>query len=264
MVYKGGKANRSPSCVFVGNLPEKVEESEIRDLFEKYGTIREIDIKKGRTSNYTSYAFLDFEEVRCAEEAVEARDGYEYEKNRLRVEIAGERKSRRNRSSDKHDDGGHYPPPVRTDYRLVISHLPRGCRWHHLKDHMRKAGPVGYVSVEGSRGYVDFMHRSDMKYALRKLDRTELRTSDDSCRIKVRLDESYRSDRRRRSRSRSRSRTRRRSPSRSYSRRNRSRSRSRNRQRSRSSPSIGRDRRIDADEFHAEDKSSRGTSKSPN
>ncbi|EKX73992.1 pre-mRNA splicing factor, putative [Theileria equi strain WA] len=224
MVYKGGKANRSPSCVFVGNLPEKVDDRDIHEIFDKYGEIRDIDIKHGKTSNYTSYAFIEFESVRSAEDAVECRDGYEFDRYRLRVEFAGEKKSRRHPRSSYEDRGSRYPPPTRTDYRLVISNLPHGCRWQHLKDHMRKAGPVGYVNIQHGRGYVDFMHKSDMKYALRKLDGTELSTSEDSARIRIKKDD-YR-------RSRSRDAYRRRSHSRGrYASRSGSRRRSRSRSR---------------------------------
>ncbi|EAN34103.1 RNA recognition motif family protein [Theileria parva strain Muguga] len=204
MVYKGGKANRSPSCVFVGNLPDRVDERDIQDLFDKFGEIKDIDIKHGKTSNYTSYAFIEFASVRSAEDAVDSRDGYEYDRYRLRVEFAGEKRPRRYPSYERprdRDRSNRYPPPTRTDYRLVISNLPHGCRWQHLKDHMRKAGPVGYVNIVHGKGFVDFLHKSDMKYAIRKLDGSELSTPDDSCRIRVKKDEYRRS----RSRSRHRS-----------------------------------------------------------
>ncbi|UKK00650.1 splicing factor [Theileria orientalis] len=217
MVYKGGKANRSPSCVFVGNLPEKVDNRDIHDLFDKFGEIKDIDIKHGKTTNYTSYAFVDFASVRSAEDAVDSRDGYEYERYKLRVEFAGEGKPRKHDYDDRRDRDKHrYPPPTRTDYRLVISNLPHGCRWQHLKDHMRKAGPVGYVNISHGKGYVDYMHKSDMKYALRKMDGSELSTPDDTSRIKLRRE-------RRRSRSRDGHRRR------SHSRRSRSYSRDRSR-----------------------------------
>uniref|UniRef100_A0A3B0MV89 Splicing factor (SR protein), putative n=1 Tax=Theileria annulata TaxID=5874 RepID=A0A3B0MV89_THEAN len=202
MVYKGGKANRSPSCVFVGNLPDRVDERDIHDLFDKFGEIKDVDIKHGKTSNYTSYAFIEFASVRSAEDAVDSRDGYEYDRYRLRVEFAGEKKPRRYPSYDRprdRDRSNRYPPPTRTDYRLVISNLPHGCRWQHLKDHMRKAGPVGYVNIVHGKGFVDYMHKSDMKYAIRKLDGSELTTPDDSCRIRVKKDEFRRSRSRHRS-----------------------------------------------------------------
>lgn len=175
---------RSPSCVYVGSLPDDVRERELEDLFLKFGRIVDIDIKKGRTSNGTAYAFVEFEHVKDAMQAVDRRHGYIFGNHRLRVERTGERKIR------KREPFG--APPQRTDYRVVVSHLPDGCRWQHLKDHMRRAGDVGYANIEGGRGIVEYMRYDDMMYALDKLDATEmLGPYGAPSVIKVREDEGY-------------------------------------------------------------------------
>lgn len=46
--------------LFVGNLPGDIRESELRRLFDCYGTIDDVDIKTLADSN-AAYAFLLFE-----------------------------------------------------------------------------------------------------------------------------------------------------------------------------------------------------------
>jgi arginine/serine-rich splicing factor 1/9 len=82
----------SGSRVYVGNLPPDVRESEIERIFDRYGRIRDINIKAprdmGRGPN-TSFAFVEFEDPRDAEDAVHEEDGQNFDRMRLRVEIAG-------------------------------------------------------------------------------------------------------------------------------------------------------------------------------
>eukprot|EP00639_Heterosigma_akashiwo_P029038 CAMPEP_0194677362 /NCGR_PEP_ID=MMETSP0295-20121207/9456_1 /TAXON_ID=39354 /ORGANISM="Heterosigma akashiwo, Strain CCMP2393" /LENGTH=128 /DNA_ID=CAMNT_0039562169 /DNA_START=105 /DNA_END=487 /DNA_ORIENTATION=+ len=72
--------------VYCGNLPMNVRERDIEDIFYKFGKIRSVDIKTpGRPP---AFAFIEFDDARDAEDAVRSRDGYEYEGERLRVEMS--------------------------------------------------------------------------------------------------------------------------------------------------------------------------------
>ena len=53
----------------VENLPSDVRERELEDLFDKYGKIRDIDVRRG------GIAFVDFDDDRDAEDAVRRMDG---------------------------------------------------------------------------------------------------------------------------------------------------------------------------------------------
>lgn len=213
----------SSSRIYVGNLPDDISEREIEDIFYKFGRIRDIDIKCGRNSNGTAYAFVEFDDPRDAEDAVYDRDGYKFCGDRLRVEFTGERRPRKTIGNS----GG---PPKRTDYRVVVTGLPQSASWQDLKDHMRKAGPVGYANIEHGIGVVEYENGDDMEWALRKLDRSEFKNIFHCCCIRVRRD-GWRSTsrshsgytKRRRGRSRSISASRRRSCSGSSSYRNRGR-----------------------------------------
>ena len=105
---------------------------------------------------------------RDAEDAVYARDGYDYDGYRLRVEFpkGGGGSFRGGRSG-----GGRGPPARRSQYRVLVTGLPPTGSWQDLKDHMRDAGDVCYSDVfKDGTGVVEYLKREDMKYALKKLD----------------------------------------------------------------------------------------------
>merc|ERR1711872_490499 len=195
-----------------------------------------IDLKNRRGP---PFAFVEFEDARDADDAVYARDGYDYDGYKLRVEFprGGGGSFRGNR-----DRGGYRgdrrpgPPARRSQYRVMVTGLPPTGSWQDLKDHMREAGDVCFSDVyKDGTGAVEYLRYEDMKYALKKLDDTKFRSHEGETAY-VRVKEDYggggSSSRRSRSKSRSRSRSPRRSrgsPTYSPVRRDRSYSRSRSR-----------------------------------
>ena len=71
------------TMIYVGNLPLDVRESELDKLFYSFGRIKRIDLKVPMRP--PAYAFIDFEDPRDAEDAVEERDGYSFAGEKLRV-----------------------------------------------------------------------------------------------------------------------------------------------------------------------------------
>ncbi|XP_061607667.1 serine/arginine-rich splicing factor 1B [Phyllopteryx taeniolatus] len=228
-----GPAGSNDCRIYVGNLPPDIRSKDVEDLFYKYGSIRDIDLKNRRGG--PPFAFVQFEDPRDADDAVYGRDGYDYDGYRLRVEFP-----RSGRGGAAGAPRGRYGPPSRrSEYRVIVSGLPPSGSWQDLKDHMREAGDVCYADVnrDGS-GVVEFVRKEDMTYAVHKLDNSKFRSHEgETAYIRVRMD-GHRSPSYDRSRSRSRSKSR----SRSYSparrgraspryspRRSRSRSRSRSR-----------------------------------
>jgi len=242
--------------IYIGNLPLDIRESELDDLFYKYGKIKEIDLKT--PARPPAFAFITFADHRDAEDAIHGRDGHNYDGYRLRCEFAkGDRRGGGGGEIDRYrgeprrggTGGGR-----RTDYGVTVTNLPRGCSWQDLKDFMRKAGDVVFTDVDKyGDGVVEFSNRDDMEYAISKFDDTEFKGHSDSSYIRVKLANKGR-DRsvsrspvtrgRARSPSRSPVRGRARSPSRSVS---RSRSRSRDRERV-----SKRDTRDDIDDVRAD------------
>ncbi|CAH0513933.1 unnamed protein product [Peronospora belbahrii] len=181
---------------------------EVEDIFYKYGRIRDIDVKF--PSRPPAFAFVDFEDVRDAEDAIRGRDGYEYDGARLRVEFAngGRRESGREASSR---GSTRYPRNIRGtgDFTVEVSNLPPRVSWQDLKDFMRKAGDVVFTEVDGrGGGVVEYSNKRDMKYAVEKLDDTEYRGRSENSYVRVRMVGSRgRSNSRSKSPSRSRSRS---------------------------------------------------------
>ncbi|XP_013413990.1 serine/arginine-rich splicing factor 1B [Lingula anatina] len=181
--------------IYVGNLPPDIRTKDIEDLFYKFGRITFIDLKNRRGP---PFAFVEFDDPRDAGDAVHARDGYDYDGYRLRVEFprgsgpggprgggGGGRGARR---------GG--PPSRRSDYRVLVSGLPSTGSWQDLKDHMREAGDVCYADVfKDGTGVVEFLRYEDMKYAVRKLDDSKFRSHEgDTSYIRAKEDSSGRRD----------------------------------------------------------------------
>lgn len=226
------------SRIYIGNLPIDIKESELDDLFYKYGRIREIDLKT--PARPPAFAFVSFEDYRDAEDAVQGRDGYMFDGSRLRVEFAkGDRAS--SRGGDRRDERGTGRQPRRSDYGVVVTNLPKGTSWQDLKDFMRKAGDVVYTEVSrDGDGVVEFSNRDDMDYAIKSMDDTEFRGHNDNTFIRLkkvgggkeRSESRGRSPPRGRSRSRTPPRDRSRSRDRSSADRKRSYSRSPSRSRS--------------------------------
>ena len=133
-----------------------------------------------------SYSFS-----RDADDAVYARDGYDYDGYKLRVEFprGGGGSFRGGRQGERRGRG---PPARRSNYRVMVtgkrngkdhvtgtifsslfplSGLPPTGSWQDLKDHMRDAGDVCFSDVfKDGTGVVEYMRYEDMKYALKKLD----------------------------------------------------------------------------------------------
>lgn len=120
---------------------------------------------------------------RDADDAVRARDGYDYDGYRLRVEFprggggggarggrgGGERFGARNNTRG--------PPARRSEYRVLVTGLPPSGSWQDLKDHMREAGDVCFADTfKDGTGVVEFLRHEDMKYAVKKLDDSRFRS----------------------------------------------------------------------------------------
>ena len=142
---------------------------DIEDLFYKYGKIKYIDLKNRRGP---PFAFVEYEDPLDAEDAIEGRDGFNFDGYKLRVEI---QKGPRNANMPRPNRSG--PPTRRSDYRCIISGLPPTGSWQDLKDHMSEAGNVCYADVfKDGTGVVEFIRYDDMKYAVKHLDDTKFRS----------------------------------------------------------------------------------------
>merc|ERR1712141_363850 len=136
------------SRIYVGNLPPDIRTKDIEDLFYKYGKIAFIDLKNRRGP---PFAFVEFEDPRDADDAVYARDGYDYDGYKLRVEFprggGGSFRGGRGDRGGYRGDRRPGPPARRSQYRVLVTGLPPTGSWQDLKDHMREAGDVCFADV---------------------------------------------------------------------------------------------------------------------
>lgn len=134
---------------------------------------------------------------------MKARDGYDYDGYRLRVEFprgggpGSYRGSRGSTSGDRgggssgRDRGGNNrgPPARRSQFRVVVTGLPASGSWQDLKDHMREAGDVCFADVyKDGTGVVEYLRHEDMKYAIKKLDDSRFRSHEVSSKQAKRKD----------------------------------------------------------------------------
>ncbi len=80
--------------LFIGNLPFKLREEDVRDLFAKFGEITEVAVPMNReTGKPRGFAFVTYETEASAQEAL-SLDGHEVEGRKIRVSIAtGEKRT---------------------------------------------------------------------------------------------------------------------------------------------------------------------------
>merc|ERR1739838_832611 len=146
--------------VYVGNLPADVRENEVDDLFYKYGRIRNVTLK----SKYeAAFAFVEFDDPRDAQDAVDGRDGYKFDGYKLRVEFTrgnrregggggGDFQSRRGPSRPQQQQNSYSyrhnaPASRRTEHAVSITGLPASGSWQDLKD-------TKFRSHEGESAYI--------------------------------------------------------------------------------------------------------------
>nr|CAI5820576.1 unnamed protein product [Callosobruchus analis] len=166
----GPSGGRNDCRIYVGNLPPDIRTKDIQDLFYKFGKVTFVDLKNRRGP---PFAFVEFEDPRDADDAVHARDGYDYDGYRLRVEFPRGRGG----GGGERGRGSRGPPARRSQFRVLVTGLPPSGSWQDLKDHMREAGDVCFADAfkDGS-GVVEFLRYEDMKYAIKKLDDSRFRS----------------------------------------------------------------------------------------
>lgn len=222
--------------VFMGNLSHQATERDVEKFFKGYGILEEISLKQG-------YGFVEFEDSRDADDAINDLDGKSICGRRVQIELAkGDRNARREGGDryggDRYGRGAPPPPrrsysdrgrdkawkekyglPTRTKYVCYVKNLSTRISWQTLKDYMRDAGfDPTYADAHRERDHEAVLHfssREDMEKAVEKFDGKDM----NGRKIEMIIaDDDSRSGSRSRSRSRSRDKSRSKSKSRSRSR----------------------------------------------
>ena len=84
--------------IFVGSLPFRLEETELKDLFEEYGEVSSAKIITDKlTGRSKGFGFVEMADDEEAKQAIEALNGTEIMGRSIVVNQAEERKERRER-----------------------------------------------------------------------------------------------------------------------------------------------------------------------
>lgn len=192
------KSTTSECRVYVGNLPQFVRNRDLEDIFDKYGTIRGINIHNRFDP---AFAFIEFEDPRDAEDAVHDKDGTKFDGQAIKVQFPRGNSSSyddRNSGSSRGRAGGYTrgrgrgQPIRRSENRVLVSGLPATGSWQDLKDHMREAGEVVYADVyKDGTAVCEFSSHSDMKWAVKYLDDSKFKSHEnETSYIRVKRDSS--------------------------------------------------------------------------
>ncbi|GAA5887280.1 hypothetical protein JCM5296_004586 [Sporobolomyces johnsonii] len=176
--------------LYIGRVPPQASRRDLEEYFGTHGRLVDVRVMSG-------FAFLEYDQLRDAEQAVQDFDKKEFMGERLLVEFA---KPPRSMVDDRFGGpryggpppprygggygGGGYDmpprnPPARagSGYRLVVSGLRDGTSWQDLKDFARQVGSCSFSDVDRrdpSIGFIEFASRADADEAIRTLSGTEL------------------------------------------------------------------------------------------
>lgn len=74
---------RNPQ-IFIAKLSSYVREKDLEYEFRRYGTIKNVELKRG-------FAFIEYESHKDAEEAIRDMDGRKFEGNRIVVQLSSKK-----------------------------------------------------------------------------------------------------------------------------------------------------------------------------
>ena len=88
--------------IFVGGIPWALSEEEIKEQFEKFGTVASARIiTDKRTGRSKGYGFIEMPDDEEAKKAIEALNGSEMNGRKIGVTVSEERKPREERDNYK-------------------------------------------------------------------------------------------------------------------------------------------------------------------
>ncbi|HIK34013.1 MAG TPA: RNA-binding protein [Oscillatoriales cyanobacterium M59_W2019_021] len=92
--------------IYVGNLPYKVGQEELKEIFTEYGTVANVHIPSDReTGRSRGFGFVEMENEGDEQKAIDALDGAEWMTRELRVNKAKPRQGTDSRDRGRRDFG---------------------------------------------------------------------------------------------------------------------------------------------------------------
>ncbi|CAD7081151.1 unnamed protein product [Hermetia illucens] len=132
--------------LFIGNLDDKTQASELRPLFEKYGTVIECDVVK-------NYGFVHMENEQQGRDAIQNLNGYVLNDNPIKVEAA---KSRR--------------APNTPTTKIFVGNLTDKTRAPEVRELFQKYGTVVECDIVRNYGFVHLDCIGDVQDVIKELN----------------------------------------------------------------------------------------------
>lgn len=132
--------------LFIGNLDEKTQASELRPLFEKYGAVVECDVVK-------NYGFVHMETEEQGREAIQNLNGFMLNGNGIKVEAA---KSRR--------------APNTPTVKIFVGNLTDKTRAPEVRELFQKYGTVVECDIVRNYGFVHLDCIGDVQECIKELN----------------------------------------------------------------------------------------------
>nr|XP_009910518.1 PREDICTED: nucleolin [Haliaeetus albicilla] len=162
---KENKKERDARTLFVKNLPYRLTEDEMREVFENALEIRIVMNKEG---NSKGMAYIEFKTEAEANKALEEKQGTEIDGRAMVIDFTGEK------SHQEHQKGGG----ERESKTLIVNNLSYAASEETLQELFKKASSIKMPQTNQGRpkgyAFVEFPTTEDAKEALNSCNNTEI------------------------------------------------------------------------------------------
>ncbi|NWW84401.1 NUCL protein, partial [Rhynochetos jubatus] len=162
---KENKKERDARTLFVKNLPYRLTEEEIKDVFENAMEIRIVMNKEG---NSKGMAYVEFKTEAEANKAMEEKQGTEIDGRAMVIDFTGEK------SHQDHQKGGG----EKESKTLIVNNLSYAASEETLQELFKKASSIKMPQNNQGRpkgyAFVEFATTEDAKEALNSCNNTEI------------------------------------------------------------------------------------------
>ncbi|KFV89824.1 Nucleolin, partial [Eurypyga helias] len=166
---KENKKERDARTLFVKNLPYRLTEEEIKEVFENAQEIRMVMNKEG---NSKGMAYIEFKSEAEANKALEEKQGTEIDGRAMVVDFTGE-KSHQDHQKVFSVGGGE-----RESKTLIVNNLSYAASEETLQELFKKASSIKMPQNNQGRpkgyAFVEFATTEDAKEALNSCNNTEI------------------------------------------------------------------------------------------
>ncbi|NXI43591.1 NUCL protein, partial [Galbula dea] len=163
---KENQKERNARTLFVKNLPYRLTEDELREVFENAQEIRIVINKEG---NSKGMAYIQFKTETDANKALEEKQGTEIDGRAMVIDFTGEKSSHQD-----HQKGGG----DRESKTLVVNNLSYAASEENLQELFKKASSIKMPQTNQGRpkgyAFVEFPTAEDAKEALNSYNNTEI------------------------------------------------------------------------------------------